>query len=84
MLKAPDFSCVSHWRFQQEQQLKRDQQNKTGSPKHAHIMSKKHIQEFTLYFQRLTEHGFTTMPSYCNIIYHLDAERNIIHTENNI
>ena len=77
MLKAPGFDCVLEWRLQQEEALAKGMKNKSSGT----IMSKQDIENFIPYFQRLTEHALKTMPSRCDLVYHLDHNRNIIKVD---
>ena len=74
MLKAPNFECVFNWRWQQEQHLMAT----TSTQGTTRIMSKQQVQTFIAYFQRLTEHALKTLPNDCDLVFHLDANRDIV------
>ena len=74
MLQAPSFSCVAEWRWQQEQQLAK--QN-TTSNRGMQIMSQPQISQFVQYFERLTEHSLHTLPAWCDTLLALDHDRQI-------
>ncbi|MBW8880776.1 MAG: hypothetical protein JF615_04925 [Asticcacaulis sp.] len=75
-LAAPDFTVVYTWRLQQERALAlRQNMVKT------HVMTDSQICEFIQYYQRLTQHIITTMPSYADLTLRLDADRNLIETQ---
>ena len=78
MLKAPSFDTVYQWRLAQELKLK--QQALTLSTPLERVMTESEIKLFTAYFQRLTEHGLTTLPTLCNWVFELDTHRNIEHS----
>ncbi|WP_083797994.1 HAD-IIB family hydrolase [Moritella sp. PE36] len=78
MLKAPSFDTVYQWRLAQELKLK--QQALTLSTPLDRVMTESEIKLFTAYFQRLTEHGLTTLPTLCNWVFELDTHRNIVHS----
>lgn len=73
MLQAPSFQTVFQWRLEQENKLaeKLAQKGLQGA------MNEAEVQEFVLYYQRLTEHGLQTMPSKADVIFKLDKNRNI-------
>ena len=78
MLKAPSFDTVYQWLLAQELKLK--QQTLTLSTPLGRVMTESEIKLFTAYFQRLTEHGLTTLPTSCNWVFELDTHRNIVHS----
>ncbi|WP_255554525.1 HAD-IIB family hydrolase [Moritella sp. 24] len=78
MLKAPSFDIVYQWRLAQETKLK--QQTLTLSSPLNRVMNESEIKLFTAYFQRVTEHGLTTLPALCNWVFELDANRNMVHS----
>ncbi|WP_293226759.1 HAD-IIB family hydrolase [Moritella sp.] len=78
MLKAPSFDTVYQWRLAQELKLK--QQALTLCTPLDRVMTESEIKLFTAYFQRLTEHGLTTLPTLCNWVFELDTHRNIVHS----
>jgi D-glycerate 3-kinase len=70
MLKAPSFSCVENWRWQQEEKLAKTSQG-------AGVMSKAQVHNFIQYYQRLTEECLTTLPEQCDWVLELDENRQI-------
>lgn len=93
MLRAPSFDCVKHWRWQQEQKLAEkiaalqsetdiskaisDTANKPSNPIENKVMTHEQVMSFISYFQRLTEHSLTTLPSKCDLVFSLDEQRQI-------
>jgi len=78
MLKAPSFDTVYQWRLEQESKLK--QQSLILTTPLDRVMNESEIKLFTAYFQRITEHGLTTLPALCNWVFELDTNRNIVHS----
>ncbi|MBU3002876.1 kinase [Paraglaciecola arctica] len=74
MLKAPSFADVYAWRLEQEQKLKDATNNKQTSG----IMDEKQVQRFIQHYQRLTEHGLSTLPNKCDHVFELNSSRAII------
>lgn len=72
MLKAPSFDQVYQWRTEQEHKLAA----RVGSD-HPGIMTDQQIARFIQHYQRLTEHGLSTLPARCDYVFHLDAQRQI-------
>ena len=79
MLQAPAFSAVYQWRLEQEQKLAEKLQNDKQQRSNSQLMDAAQIAAFIQYFQRLTEHMLTTMPSQVDHCYQLNDERKIIH-----
>lgn len=93
MLKAPSFDCVKHWRWQQEQKLAEKVSalqsendigkaisktaSKPSNPIENKVMTHEQVMSFISYFQRLTEHGLTTLPPECDLVFSLDEQRQI-------
>ncbi|WP_306020461.1 kinase [Paraglaciecola sp.] len=74
MLKAPDFSNVFNWRLEQEQKLAAS----LASTSNTQIMNAQQIERFIQFYQRLTEHGLSTLPSHCNEVFELNSQRKIM------
>lgn len=74
MLKAPDFSHVFAWRLEQEQKLA-STLNVTDQLK---LMNAAQIERFIQFYQRLTQHGLTTLAQHCDEVFELDPKRKII------
>lgn len=73
MLRAPGFADVFDWRLEQEQKL-----GQTVAKENArHLMSADDIAQFIQYYQRLTEHGLSSLPQKCDVVFQLDARRHI-------
>lgn len=90
MLQAPSFDCVYQWRLEQEEKLKltleqelqATSQVSTSVPSNE-IMTAEQIAQFIPYFQRITEHTLSTLPTQAepfqiNHLYQLDSNRKII------
>ncbi|TPH15913.1 kinase [Litorilituus lipolyticus] len=77
-IKAPSFEHVFQWRLEQERKLifKTKKSAKTCLPKE--IMNETQVARFILFFQRLTEHAFMTMPTEADKVFELDCNRNIL------
>ena len=75
MLKAPDFSCVSNWRKEQEAKLR------LSNPDASGVMSEAEIDVFIQHFQRLTQHALAVLPKKCDLVVRLDQQRNILDVE---
>jgi D-glycerate 3-kinase len=70
-LAAPNFDVVSKWRWQQEIQLA--QSNNTE----CKTMSKDDIEQFVMYFQRLTECSLAELPKVADVTFYLNENRDI-------
>ena len=81
MLKAPSFDCVYQWRMEQEQKMATklgvDFFNENNNT-HPGIMNTDELQHFIDHYQRITEHGFSTLPKKMHHLYELDSKRKII------
>ena len=81
MLKAPSFEQVYSWRLEQEHKLiaSLKQQTSESLVKKQPIatMSDQEIKNFIQFYQRLTEHSLTSIPSKCDSIFYLDNTRSI-------
>jgi len=77
-IKAPSFEHVYQWRLEQERklELKIKHSGKTCFAKET--MNESQIARFILFFQRLTEHAITTMPTVADRVFELDCNRKII------
>ncbi|WP_448212615.1 kinase [Colwellia sp. MEBiC06753] len=73
MLKAPSFSCVHQWRWQQEQRLAENSDLSASNQ----IMTEAQVTEFIAYFQRLTEHALATLEKDCDLVFYLDQQRKV-------
>lgn len=82
MLKAPSFECVYKWRVEQEhkmlQRLKEDNQTIEGLG-----MTDEQIANFISFYQRITEDNLTLMPAFCDYLFDLDSNRNIVSCQHN-
>ncbi|WP_114325068.1 kinase [Candidatus Colwellia aromaticivorans] len=75
MLKAPSFDVVFQWRLEQEQKLAKANIN-NGSANG--VMTTSEVNEFILFFQRLTIHGLNVLPTTVDILFELGSNREII------
>lgn len=67
-LKAPDWQAVCRWRQWQEQPLQAKGLAKTP----------RELDRFMLYFQRLTQHSWLTLPQRADFTLMLDSEHNFV------
>ncbi|WP_339720385.1 kinase [uncultured Paraglaciecola sp.] len=74
MLKAPSFADVFAWRLEQEQKLSAA----TNGQEKSGIMNEQQILRFIQHYQRLTEHGLSTLPKKCDHVFELNSVRAII------
>ncbi|QTA78403.1 Phosphoribulokinase [Desulfonema limicola] len=74
MLKVPGMEQVLKWRKKQEHKLAQSQQNSQGNNR---IMSDEEIEEFVMYYQRLTEYMLEEMPQRADVILWLDGNHQI-------
>ena len=82
MLKAPSFDCVYQWRMEQEQKMAKQlgvDFLSEDNQAHPGIMNTEELQHFIDHYQRITEHGFTTLPKKMHHLYELDTQRKIIN-----
>jgi D-glycerate 3-kinase len=59
-LAVPDLEAVRTWRWQQEQELG------------AALMNQDQVNEFIMYFERLTRHGMAVLPERAEVVIELD------------
>ena len=76
MLKAPSFECVYAWRLEQEHKL-RASLSAADSSAGSKVMSDEQVLAFIQYYQRLTEHGLSTLPQKCDLVFSLNSARRI-------
>ena len=76
VLKAPKFDTVYTWRKEQEDKLKEKLKNATAEEK-SNLMSDEQVLRFIQFFERLTVHGFETLPNISQFCFELDNEREI-------
>ena len=72
MLKAPSFNCVYRWRLEQEKKLIERVGMREG------VMSEEEIKRFIQFYQRITEHMLTHLPSKVHCLFELDDMREIV------
>jgi D-glycerate 3-kinase len=72
-LRSPNFDAVRRWRGRQEQKLA--QSLKAGS--NNRIMDEHALEIFLQHYQRLTEHGFKTLPAIADIVFSLNEQQQI-------
>ena len=71
MLKAPDFSCVYHWRLEQERKLS------ARNPTAPGLMSDEEIARFIQHYQRLTEANLSILPARADVVFELNHQHGI-------
>jgi len=75
-LKAPDFSTVFEWRWEQEQRMsdaiRQGAHTTTGS-----AMTRDEVGAFVLHYQRLTEHALHALPQRANVTWDLSHDRSV-------
>lgn len=76
-LQAPSFSNVYRWRLEQEHKLATKLESSGNDCDLSGLMSATQILDFIQYFQRLTEHGIKTLPSFAHTTFFLDVNRQI-------
>ena len=74
MLAAPSFDVVARWRLQQEADL----------PPGAARMDTGAIARFVQFYERLTRHVLSEMPSRADLVARLDENRNILQIVSNV
>jgi D-glycerate 3-kinase len=72
MLKAPSMGAVQEWRWLQEKKLI----DLKGAGRSG-VMSQKQVQQFIQYYERLTRHNLSEMPSMADLVYHLGDDHGI-------
>lgn len=74
VIQAPSFDVVHEWRLLQEEKLK-NKMAKRGVH-NLKLMSSEEITRFISHYQRLTQHGFDTLPAKARWVLELDANHN--------
>lgn len=69
VIQAPSFDCVYQWRLQQEKELLKAQAGEASA-----IMNANEIERFIAHYQRLTEHGFASLPALANAVLYLNED----------
>jgi D-glycerate 3-kinase len=82
MLRAPSFDAVFRWRCEQEHKMRERltqaaQQTNHGADNSTIGMSDAEILRFIQHYQRITEHGLSNLAPLCDVVFELDADRNI-------
>ncbi len=80
MLQAPAFDCVQRWRSEQEQKLIA-RLKKSGTSIPESVMDDAAIARFIAHYQRLTESLLTDLPTRADVVWRLDAQRQITHMQ---
>ncbi|WP_448564990.1 kinase [Thalassotalea ganghwensis] len=75
VLQAPSFDVVYQWRAEQESKLSQDTECSNDKNR---LMNDQQLAHFIQHFQRLTEHGFRTLPTIADSCLYLDAQREVI------
>ena len=70
-LKAPDFSIVPDWRWQQQSRLQQSR------PRHT-TMHRAQVETFVLAFERISRHAQDTLAGIADEVVELDARRRLI------
>ena len=74
LLQAPDFSCIHHWRWEQEQKLISHSRQDHAT----RVMDEAGISHFIQHFERLTRQNLEQLPKTADIVLALDREHHII------
>ncbi|WP_422381709.1 hypothetical protein [Marinicellulosiphila megalodicopiae] len=82
VLKAPNFDTVYRWRKEQEDKLRVKLKNANDMDK-SKIMNDEQVTRFIQFFERLTTHGFKTLPSIADYCFELDENREITTVQKN-
>lgn len=81
MLKAPSFGCVYQWRLEQENKLRAklgsDVSSVSLNPAVSGLMTPEQVAEFVQFYQRITEALLTRLPDRADVVWTLDANRQI-------
>ena len=78
MLKAPDFNHVHQWRLEQESKMEQLQYDLSVDITVDKIMTSNEVKQFIAYFQRITEHCLSNLPTRCDWVFQLDDKRHIV------
>jgi len=79
VLQAPSFDCVFDWRLKQEQRLIANLQQRGVTDSKA--MKPNDITRFISHYQRLTEHGFATLPVLADATLYLNQDHSFDRVE---
>jgi len=79
-LRSPNFEAVKRWRGRQEQKLAA----KTNLSNGHQIMDEKALTFFLQHYQRLTLHGFETLPQRADVMFILNEQQQITHRINKL
>ncbi|MBQ0721543.1 MAG: hypothetical protein KBT88_01350 [Gammaproteobacteria bacterium] len=74
-LQAPNFACIHHWRWEQEQKL----MARSIPGEATQVMSEAGISRFIQHFERLTRQNLKQLPALANIVMTLDKAHQIVH-----
>ncbi len=75
MLKAPSMEVILEWRWLQEKKLI-DLKGSNGSG----VMNHNQVKQFIQYYERLTRHSLSELPSRADLVYHVSNDHSIEHT----
>ncbi|MEH6559152.1 MAG: phosphoribulokinase [Oceanicoccus sp.] len=75
MLKAPSMEVILEWRWLQEQKL-----SDLKGISRSGVMNQSQVQRFIQYYERLTRHNLSEMPSRANLVYHIGNDHGIDKT----
>jgi D-glycerate 3-kinase len=73
-LKAPDFAQVYAWRQRQEEQLAA----RVSGAAARRVMNPVQLKRFIQHYERLTRHGFATLPARADVVFELSARQTIV------
>jgi D-glycerate 3-kinase len=73
MLKAPDFAKVFEWRQNQEDKLAARQ----TAGEVSRLMNREQLRRFIQHYERITRHGFETLPAKADVVFQLTGEQTI-------
>ncbi len=76
-LESPSFETVYEWRSLQEEKLKKSLADTTDSNTSNKIMNANELKRFIQHFERLTNHGYETLPHIVNVIFKLNSDHRI-------
>lgn len=77
MLKAPSFDCVYNWRLEQENKLRFSLSKNPATTQQDidKVMNDEAVGRFIKFYQRITQHLLTTLPSRVDYLFVLDENR---------
>ncbi|MGI1677665.1 MAG: phosphoribulokinase [Cellvibrionaceae bacterium] len=76
-LESPSFETVYEWRTLQENKLEQSLSAEKINDKNIKIMNADEIKHFIQHFERLTNHGYKTLPNIVDVIFKLNSDHRI-------